>query len=66
MKILLNGRPREIPDGYTLELLAHDLKLQDVPFAVELNKRVITKTQLGATPLKEGDVVEIVTFVGGG
>lgn len=66
MKITVNGMVREVQKNYTIEQLALDLKLKDVPFAVELNKKVITRTQHGTTVLKEGDVVEIVTFVGGG
>lgn len=34
--------------------------------AVELNEEILPKTNYAATVLKDGDVVEIVNFVGGG
>jgi len=34
--------------------------------AVEHNRRVVPRNQLAAQPLADGDVIEIVTFVGGG
>ena len=34
--------------------------------AVELNGEILPKSQYGDTVLKDGDVVEIVNFVGGG
>lgn len=34
--------------------------------AVELNEEILLKANYAATVLKDGDVVEIVNFVGGG
>ncbi|MCH3971319.1 MAG: sulfur carrier protein ThiS [Oscillospiraceae bacterium] len=34
--------------------------------AVELNGHILQKQRYGETVLKDGDVVEIVSFVGGG
>lgn len=34
--------------------------------AVELNEEILPKVNYAATVLKDGDVVEIVNFVGGG
>ena len=34
--------------------------------AVELNGEILPKSQYGDTVLKDGDIVEIVNFVGGG
>ena len=36
------------------------------PFAVELNRKLVRRGEYELTPLREGDVVEIVTLVGGG
>ncbi|MCA9764044.1 MAG: sulfur carrier protein ThiS, partial [Gemmatimonadetes bacterium] len=33
---------------------------------VELNREIIRRPALAATPVTEGDVIEIVHFVGGG
>ncbi len=34
--------------------------------AVEINEEIISKSQYAETVLKDGDVVEVVNFVGGG
>lgn len=34
--------------------------------AVELNGQIVRKAQYAETVLKDGDVVEVVSFVGGG
>lgn len=36
------------------------------PFAVEVNKQLVRRAGYDATPLTDGDTVEIVTLVGGG
>jgi sulfur carrier protein len=63
--IRVNGEAREVPDGQTLRALveSHDLKPEKV--AIELNRR-LARSDKYDTPLKDGDEVEIVTFVGGG
>jgi thiamine biosynthesis protein ThiS len=33
---------------------------------VELNREIVRRPAIAATPVREGDVVEIVHFVGGG
>lgn len=66
MRIIVNGTPREIPDGLTVaELLPH-LGFPSTRVAVERNREVVRKTDREAVALAEGDVLEIVTFVGGG
>ena len=54
-----------MPDGQTLRALveSHQLKCEKV--AIELNRRLV-RAQKYDEPLKAGDEVEIVTFVGGG
>jgi sulfur carrier protein len=65
MTIIVNGQSREVPDSATVLTLLADSKLSPQKVAVELNKRLI-RTERYAEPLKPGDEVEIVTFVGGG
>jgi thiamine biosynthesis protein ThiS len=36
------------------------------PFAVEVNKQLVRRPNYGATELRDGDEIEIVTLVGGG
>lgn len=65
MTIKLNGTPHDVPEGTTVADLVAQSNLSPDKVAVELNRRLL-KTDKYATPLKDGDEVEIVTFVGGG
>jgi len=47
------------------ELLV-ELSMLNKRLAVELNKEVLSREQFAETSLHDGDVVEIVQFVGGG
>ena len=66
MTVTVNGTPRSVPDGLTLSQLVAELGLQKNPIAVELNRSVVPRDRHAATPLAEGDRLEIVTLVGGG
>jgi sulfur carrier protein len=66
MTIRLNGAPRELEAGTTVERLLRDLDLSDTRLAVERNGDVVPRAAHGAAVLAEGDVVEVVRFVGGG
>ena len=65
MNVTLNGDSRAVQDGTTIKSLLGELKLTPDKVAVELNRRLV-RTDHYDTPLKDRDVVEIVTFVGGG
>ena len=66
MRIEVNGEGREVPDGASLSELVEHLKLARERLAIELNRRVIRRSDWPQTVLVEGDRVEIVHFVGGG
>ncbi|MFT3685143.1 MAG: sulfur carrier protein ThiS [Phycisphaerales bacterium] len=66
MTVTVNGEKRSIPDGATVASLLTELGLSALPAAVEVNKRLVPKRQHGERSLAEGDVVEVVTLVGGG
>lgn len=65
MTITVNGQERDMPEGANVATLLDDLGLTG-PLAVELNRRVCPRAQHTQTQLNPGDVVEIVTIVGGG
>jgi thiamine biosynthesis protein ThiS len=66
MQIVVNGDERRVPAPATLlDLLSH-LGLDPRTVVVELNREIVRRPRLGATPLEEGDSVELVHFVGGG
>lgn len=66
MKLVLNGAPREAPALATVADLSAWLGLPAFGTAIELNGSVIRKAEHSATPLREGDRLEIVKLVGGG
>ena len=65
MTVTVNGESRDLPDGETLRALVGRFNLVPEKVAIELNRRLV-KSERYDTPLKDGDEVEIVTFVGGG
>jgi len=65
MTVKVNGDPRDLPDGETVRALVARYQLTPEKVAIELNRRLI-RSEKYDTPLKDGDEVEIVTFVGGG
>jgi thiamine biosynthesis protein ThiS len=66
VKLHLNGEWRETPALATLADLAAWLDLPAFGSAIELNGEVIRRADHPATPLKEGDRLEVVRLVGGG
>lgn len=66
MRLILNGEARNTPDLPTLADLALWLRLPAFGSAIELNGEVIRRAHHAATPLREGDRLEIVRLVGGG
>lgn len=66
MKIKINGKETQVPDGITLIQLLGHLRIDKHRVAIELNKEIAKKTHWDRITLKEGDNIEIVTFVGGG
>jgi sulfur carrier protein len=66
MQLTVNGAPREVNDGITVRELVAELGLDRGPVAVERNLEVVPRAEHATAVLREGDVVEIVHFVGGG
>lgn len=65
MKIKVNGEYRAV-ESATIGALMAELGITAGRVAVELNMKIISRKDYDATALNEGDVVEIVNFVGGG
>ena len=66
MILTINGESREFDDLSTLAALVAALDLKGDRVAVELNRDIVPRAQWESTPIKEGDKLEIVHFVGGG
>lgn len=67
MKIVLNGSPRELPDGeLTVSGLLEALELGPQPVLVERNGLAVLKREFDREAVEDGDVIEIVRMVAGG
>ena len=66
MRATVNGEPVELPDGLTVSTLLQHLGVRAERVAVERNGEVVKQARHREQRLASGDVLEIVTFVGGG
>jgi sulfur carrier protein len=66
MRMIINGEERSLPDLPNLGALIESLGLKPDRVAVELNREIVQRARWAETPLREGDKLEIVHFVGGG
>ena len=67
MRLVVNGEPRAFdPPPATVEALVVALGLPKERVAVELNGAIVPKAARPSHPVLDGDVLEIVTLVGGG
>ncbi|MET8676511.1 sulfur carrier protein ThiS [Streptomyces sp. NPDC004647] len=66
MTVSLNGEPREIPDGTTLDRIVATLTTAPSGVAAALNETVVPRGQWPTTALGDGDRVEVLTAVQGG
>lgn len=66
MKLHINGEERAVPDALSLAALLEHLGMKADRVAVELNRDIVARDRWAATPLADGDRLEIVHFVGGG
>jgi sulfur carrier protein len=66
MRATVNGESVELPDGLTIAALLQHLGVRAERVAVERNGAVVKKVRHAEEKLGQGDVLEIVTFVGGG
>ena len=66
MQLIINGTERSFEGVSTLAELIEKLGMKSDRVAVELNRDIVQRTKWSDTPLKDGDKLEIVHFVGGG
>lgn len=66
MDVILNGEPTTVPAPLTVGGLLVHLEIDARRVAVELNEEVVKRARYDETPVRAGDAVEIVNFVGGG
>ncbi len=66
INVMINGKTESIAAGISLQSLLKLLGIKSERVAIEYNREIIDRNQFDALHLKEGDRVEIITFVGGG
>ena len=66
IQIRLNGKAREVSSGLTVRGLLESLELRPGMVVVELNRDILERDSYAAVPVREGDTIELVHFVGGG
>lgn len=66
MRLTVNGEPRDLAEGATVSTLLESLNLPGTRVAVEVNATLVRRAQHPTHALVAGDVIEIVTLVGGG
>jgi sulfur carrier protein len=66
IRVTVNGEPRELPDGLSVSQLLEHFGLDPRAVVVELNREIVRRAALERTPVRPGDAVELVHFVGGG
>lgn len=66
MRLVVNGKPREVTEPLTVAGLLGQLGVHPQAVAVELNGEVLRRETFEQYALREGDRVEIVRMIGGG
>jgi thiamine biosynthesis protein ThiS len=66
MILTINGEKTEIPTAMTVTELLEHLKIEPARVAVEVNMKIVKRDTFQGHTLRDGDIMEIVNFVGGG
>jgi sulfur carrier protein len=66
MKLICNGKPMALREGMSLEELILELELDPDTVVAECDGQIAQREQYSARILKDGEVVELIRFVGGG
>jgi sulfur carrier protein len=66
LKLIVNGKEKEVPDRVTARGLLDTLGLPPQAVVVERNEEVIRRADLDAVKLAAGDRIEIIQMIAGG
>ena len=66
MQITVNGESRDVASDASVLCLLDSLGLSQKTVVVQRNDDVVERDEYAATKLQEGDVLNLVRFVGGG
>ncbi len=66
MQIIVNGESQERDYPLTVTSLLETLDLRSEQVAVEVNLKILDRSDFETWNLEEGDKIEILSFIGGG
>ncbi len=66
INLTVNGRIQQLESEMTGQLLLERLDRNAATLVIELNGRIIPLEEFRETTVSDGDVLELVTLVGGG
>jgi thiamine biosynthesis protein ThiS len=66
ISVTINGENREVPGEINLDLLMELFSLPKQRVAIELNDKVVRRTDWLETVVRDTDKIEIIHLVGGG
>ena len=66
MKIIINGKSKEISGEVNISELLESFSLPKERIAIELNKQVVRKKDWENIKIADADQIEVIHFVGGG
>ena len=66
IEIQLNGKSHHLKKSLNVSQLLNSLMINKKKVAIEINGEVLSKDNYDSYSIKQNDVVEIVTFIGGG
>jgi thiamine biosynthesis protein ThiS len=66
MNVTLNGERRALEDGVTILRVLEDLGVKPEATVVQRNDDIVDRNAYATTSVEDGDVLELVRFVGGG
>lgn len=64
--LTLNGEERSLPGERTIQQFLEERGVKPQYVVVELNGAIVPRERYAETPLRQGDVVEMVQMMGGG
>ena len=66
ISIQVNGEPKRVPEGLSVEELLRTFDLQPRMIVVEHNGDILRRERYDQVRIAPGDALELVHFVGGG
>ncbi len=66
INVTVNGEKQHIKAGMSISALLNMMNISSQRVAIEYNMEILDKNKFDTVLLKEGDSLEIITFVGGG